>query len=297
MSVINSYQTGTTFTDSITSGVFGQIGNATTGVPTGVPLLYAWKPISGRAILSSPDTNPNFASANGAYINFNRNKLATPFTVIDLEVPLDCCRIILITANQEFNVFASVRDFYGEPMTFGGTSQEIQGIQSFIAPRGVSAINSIKVSGSAGLTNVRVFTMDIIELPFSNFNEAPPSFVSFKGFPLYGIYNEGSTPYKLKPLFSLVNSVKASDQTLSEGSVRPLFAFEVVEGITTNSFDGESILIIGQNVAGFGYNIPLTDQTIAIAEDGDFQPTPFLNSKEYVIGGASYSKGWKGWQS
>lgn len=296
MSVINSYQAGTNFTDSITSGVFGQIGNATTGVPTGVPLVYAWLPTASQAILTTPDTNPNFATSKGAYINFNNSKLASPFVVVDQEVPLDCCRILKITANQAFTVFASVKDFYGEPMTFGGAATEVDEVFEFVAPRGASAINSIKVSGSAGLTNIQVYTTDALELPYSNINKAPVSFVNYNAKPLYGIYGEASTPYLLQPLFDLINSVAGSEQTLSTGNVRPIFSFKTVEGIDIPPFDGDKYLMIGQNVNGFGFNIPLTAQKIAQQEAIDTPITPFLNVKNFVLGDPSFKEGWKGWQ-
>lgn len=297
MAVLNSFIGGTNFPDSITSGVFTSYGNATTGVPTGVSLLYSWKPIASQAILTNADTNPNFATSTGAYVDLNGNKLAAPFTVVNNEVPLDVCRIIQITANNPFTVFCSARDFYGEPMTFGGNSSVVDTVNQFEAPRGVSAISSIKVSGAAGLSNIQINTLDKLELPFSDINLAPVCFVNYDDSPLLCIADDADTPYLGKKMYVITSS--DFDQTLSTGNVRPLFEFQNFGAETTpNPFNGSRTLVIGQTLTGFGFNIPLAGfYPNAEQEIADQELNPFLNLKNYVLGYPSYSEGWEGWKS
>ena len=297
MSVLNSFENGTTFIDSITAGVFQAVGNATTGVPLGIPLVYMWKPISSRGILSTPDTNPNFATSKGAYVNLNQSKLASPFEVVNYEVLLDVCRIVKITASEPFTCFASCRDFYGQRMTFGGTSSVVDTVNTFVAPRGASAICSVKVSGGVGLTDVQITVMDRIELPFADYNQAPVAFINYDQRPFLAAFNEDATPYSAKSLYDLTQSKLGKDQTLSENCVRPIFSFREIEGIDPVPFDGNKILTIGQNVSGYGFNIPIPSEE-GLDDALTYQErNPFLNLGSYVLGEASYSVGWEGWKS
>lgn len=297
MSVLNSYENGTTFVDSITAGVFQAIGNATTGVPLGVPLVYMWKPISSRGMLTTPDTNPNFATSKGAYVNLNQTKLASPFKVVNNEVLLDVCRLVKITASEPFTCFASCRDFYGQKMTFGGASTTFDTVNTFFAPRGASAICSVKISGGAGLSDVQITIMDSIELPFADYNQAPIAFINYDQRPYFGAFNQDSTPYSAKGLFLLTSSKLGKEQTLSENCVRPIFSLTTTEGIMDTPFDGERILTIGQNVSGYGFNIPIPSEA-GLDDAMTYQEkNPFLNLGSYVLGEASYSAGWEGWKS
>lgn len=293
MSVYDSFAGGTTFLDSITTGIFSSFGNYTTGVPTGIPLLYAWKPRPSIGVLASPQDNPNFGTTGGAYLNLTNPQLSAGFSVVNYEVPLDVCRTVTITANQPFNCFFSCRDFYGNIMTFGGGSSVVDTVNTFIAPRGVSAIASAKIQGGAGLGQVQITTNDKVELPFADYNVAPLNVVNYNGNPLYGIVSGSATPYKAKPLYLLTEG--NVEQTLSTGNVRPLFKFynQGVSALQPAPFDGFRVLVIGQNISGFGFNIP--NRGGGFPEYEPYETNPFLNLGQYVLGKPSFSEGWKGW--
>jgi hypothetical protein len=297
MSDLNSFESGTAFLDSITAGVFSGVGNATSGVPTGVPLIYAVKPKGTQNILTNPDTNPLFATAKGAYVNLNNSKLATPFVAVNGGVALDVCRLIAITANVQFSCFVSCRDFYGEKMTFGGASIDLEEVPTFNAPRGVTEINSIKVFSADPGIEIQVKTLDIIELPYADLNSAPVTFVNYNDAPLLAIFDESSTPYRGKPAYLVLSSIPGSQQTKQTGNVRPLLQLNnTIEGITLDQFNGNRILVVGQNVNGYGFNLPVPTSTGLTPELTAQEQNPFLNLSTYVLGDPSYSVGWEGWQ-
>lgn len=298
MSDLNSFESGTTFLDSITTGIFSGVGNATSGVPTGVPLVYAWKPLASALVLSAAELNPSFETAKGGYVDLSNSKLAAPFKAINLEIPLDVCRCITITGSEAFSCFVSCRDFYGEKMTFGGTSTEIESVQQVISPRGVSAINSVKIFNAQPNTYINIGTIDFLELPYSDLNKAPITFLNYNGNPLLGIFEQSETPYTGKPFYSILPAVPGEEQTLSEGNVRPLLKIEsTIEEISILPFNGERILVVGQNASGYGFNIPIPTQDGLSAKKTAQEKDPFLNLSTYVLGDPSYSVGWTGWQT
>lgn len=298
MSDLNSYESGTAFLDSITTGVFSGVGNATSGVPTGVPLVYAVKPRVAQTILSAAETNPDFETAKGGYVNLSNSKLATPFKAVNYGVALDICRLILVTGDNPFSCFVSCRDFYGEKMTFQSTSIDVEGTQVVKAPRGVTEINSVRIYNATPGTYIQLATDDTIELPYADLNKAPVTFVNYNGGPLMGIFNESSTPYKGKPLFLILSSIPGDQQTLQTGNVRPLLTIDnTVEGLSILPFDGYRILVVGQNVNGYGFNLPTPSQDGLDATITKQEKNPFLNLSTYVLGDPSYSVGWVGWKS
>jgi hypothetical protein len=293
MSVYDSFAGGTTFLDNITTGIFQSVGNYTTGFPTGVPLLYSWRPNTSSGIFATPQDNPNFGTSEGAYLNLTAPQLNAGFAVVNYEVPLDVCRTVTITANQPFNCFVSCRDFYGKIMTFGGGSSVVETVNTFKSPRGVSALCSVKISGPVGIGNVQITTNDEIELPFADYNGAPISVLNYSGIPLMGINNDPDTPYKAKPLYKILSSTSA--QTQSTGRARPLFQFYDLGNpdLQPPGFNGVRLLVISQNISGFGFNIPNKSGSSVAFEN--YESDPFLNLGEYVLGLPSYSEGWKGW--
>lgn len=295
MSSYNSYSPGTTFLDSITTGGFLQYGNGATGVPTGVTMVYSWRPKPASNLLNLPDNNPGFATPQGAYVDLSQSKLTDAFTVVNYEVPIDVCRTIVVTASQSFNVFISGRDFYGQKMTCGGASQLIDAEQAFPTPRGFSAITSIKVSGSAGLNAVQIQTINAIELPFADYNGAAISFINYDQKPLYCIKEEAEPPYTLKALYEYLPS--SVGQTLSENNPRPLLLLANIGDDAPAPFDGIKEIVIGQNATGYGFNKPIP-QSEGISADFTLQEqNQFLNLSTYVMGEPSYNIGWVGWQS
>jgi len=295
MSSYNSYSPGTTFLDSITTGGFLQYGNGATGVPTGVTMVYCWRPQASLEILKLPDNNPGFATPKGAYVDLSQSNLTDKFEVINFEVPLDVCRTVVITASQNFTVLFSCKDFYGQKMTCGGASQLINAEQAFITPRGVSAINSVWVSGEAGLNNVQIRTLNEIELPFADYNGAAISFVNYDQQPLYCIKEEAEPPYALKQLYEYKPS--SVGQTLSSNNPRPLLLLANTGKPTPTPFDGEKELVIGQNATGYGFNKPIPQSEGASPAFTLQERNQFLNLSTYVLGEPSYNVGWVGWQS
>lgn len=291
MSVYDSFSGGTNFLDNITTGLFQSYGNYTTGVPTGIPLLYSWRPEASAGILNATQTNPAFATTYGGYLDLTQPKLSTGFAVINYEVPLDVCRTIEISSSDPFNCFVSCRDFYGNIMTYGGGSTPSGGANIFPSPRGVSALCSVKIFGAAVDATFQITTEDEIELPFASYNAAPLSFVNYTGQPFLGIENDPATPYKPKPIYKIIES--NSVQTLTSGRARPLFQFKEFDGALPPGFNGIRLLVIGQNISGFGFNIPNKHGGAVAFEDLDTDP--FLNLGQYVLGLPSYSEGWKGW--
>jgi hypothetical protein len=293
MSVYDSFAGGTNFLDSITTGIFQAYGNATTGVPTGIPLLYSWKPQTSTGILETPQDNPNFANTGGAYVDLTPPQLSATFSVVNYEIPLDVCRTVSITANQSFTCFASCRDFYGNIMTFGGSSEVIETVNTFVAPRGLTALVSLKISGEAGVGDVQITTRDEVELPFADYNDAPLSVANYNGNPLLAIDAGSSTPYKAKPLYKILQA--NTTQTAGTGRVRPLFQFfdQGITDLQPSPFDGFRILVIAQNISGYGFNIPNKSGTAPAF--APYEKDPFLNWGQYVLGLPSYAENWKGW--
>jgi len=293
MSVYDSFAGGTNFLDSITTGIFQAYGNATTGVPTGVPLLYSWKPQASASILATPEFNANFANYGGAYVDLTQPKLGATFNVVNYEVPLDVCRTVTITANQQFTCFASCRDFYGNIMTFGGASEEVASVNTFVAPRGLTALVSLNISGEVGIGDVQIRTRNEIELPFADYNGAALGGVNYNGNPLMGINADDATPYKAKPLYQI--QFATSEQTLDAGRARPIFQFYDQENpiLQPPAFNGLRVLVISQNISGFGFNIPNKPGYTEAFDD--LEANPFLNLGQYVLGKPSYSANWKGW--
>lgn len=294
MSYYNSYSPGTTFLDSITTGNFLQYGNGATGVPTGVAMVYSWKPKASSDLLTTPDSNPLFATPNGAYVNLSNSSLATGFEVVNEEVPLDVCRLILIAATQPFSVFGSCRDFYGNKMTFGGEGELNDGVYGFVPPRGVAAINSVKIFGGGPGVAIQIRTLDAIELPFADYNKAPISFINYNSAPLFCIRNDAGTPYIAKGQFEYQPSTEL--QTLDSGNPRPFILLANEGDVIPEPFNGERELVIGQNVTGYGFNKPvppvgLTDLFVKQEQN------QFLNLSTYVLGEPSFNEGWVGWQS
>lgn len=291
MSVYDSFSGGTTFLDNITTGLFQSYGNYTTGVPTGIPLLYSWRPEASAGILNATQSNPAFTTTYGGYLDLTQPKLSTGFEVINYEIPLDVCRTVVLVSSDPFNCFVSCRDFYGNIMTYGGGSSPSEGVNIFLSPRGVSAICSAKIFGAAVDATFQISTQDEIELPFASYNAAPLSFVNYTGQPFLGIENDADTPYKAKPIYRIIKSDTV--QTLSTGRPRPLLRLGDFEIAPPPPFDGERLLVVGQNISGFGFNIPNKHGGAAPFEDLDTDP--FLNLGQYVLGLPSYSEGWKGW--
>ena len=291
MSVYDSFSGGTTFLDNITTGMFQSYGNYTTGVPTGIPLLYAWRPEGQASILNGAQSNPAFSTSAGGYLDLTQPKLSTGFEVINYEIPLDVCRTVGIVTDDPFNCFLSCRDFYGNIMTCGGGSEVIDAKNVFKTPRGASAICSVKIFDAAVDAEIDIGTLNEIELPFASYNAAPVSFVNYTGQPFLGIENDPDTPYKAKPIYKIVKS--DSVQTLSSGRARPLFQFIDFDGELPPEFDGTRLLVIGQNISGFGFNIPNKHGGATAFQEYD--TNPFLNLGQYVLGLPSYSEGWKGW--
>jgi hypothetical protein len=293
MSVYDSFAGGTNFLDSITTGIFQAYGNATTGVPTGIPLLYSWKPQASAGILATPQDNANFANFGGAYVDLTPPQLSATFSVVNYEVPLDVCRTVSITANQPFMCFASCRDFYGNIMTFGGASTEVASVDTFVAPRGLTALVSLNISGEAGIGDVQITTLDEIELPFADYNAAALGVVNYNGNPLMGINADADTPYKAKPLYQI--QFATSEQTLDAGRARPLFQFfdQGNTDLQPEPFDGVRVLVIAQNISGFGFNIPNKPSNTTAFDP--YEENPFLNWGQYVLGLPSYAANWKGW--